>query len=232
MGSVFTHGKSIKNRNATTYTIGSTTLNRVSSVKDLGVLLDRKMIFNEHISTITAKAFATLGFIRRNTMAFKDIHALKALYSALIRSQLEYAAQVWAPYHNVHIIRLERVQRAFIRFALRTLPWRNPPELTPIEDRRRLLGLETLLKRRQKMQQMFVFDLLTNRLDCQALSRRLNVYVPPRSLRQDPALIRIPAHQTANGHNQPFTVCCRLFNVVSDRFVFNMSKTSFRKLIA
>ncbi|EDS42536.1 nucleoporin [Culex quinquefasciatus] len=33
--------------------------------------------------------------------------------------------------------------------ALRTLPWRNPPEQTPIED--------TLLKRRQRMQQLFIF---------------------------------------------------------------------------
>lgn len=71
-----------------TYTIGSSSLDRASTVKDLGVLLDRKMTFNEHITSVTAKAFATLGFIRRNTMAFKDIHALKTLYSALVRSQL------------------------------------------------------------------------------------------------------------------------------------------------
>ncbi|KAL9694601.1 hypothetical protein quinque_013886 [Culex quinquefasciatus] len=141
--------------------MGISLLDRVCSVKDLGVTLDRKMTFNEHITSVTANAFATIGFIRRNTTAFKDIHALKALYSALVRSQLEYAAQVWAPYHNVHIARLERVQRAFVRLALRTLPWRNPPEQTSIEDRRRLLGLDTLLKRRQRMQQLDV------RLNCQ-----------------------------------------------------------------
>lgn len=214
-----------------TYNMGSSSLARVFSVKDLGVLLDRKLTFNEHVTTVIAKAFATLGFIRRNTSAFKDIHALKALYGALVRSQLEYAAQVWAPYHNVHIVRLERVQRAFVRYALRTLPWRESPELTPIEDRRRLLGLETLIRRRQRMQQVFIFDLLTNRLDCEALTQRLNVYVPPRRLRHDPSLLRIPAHQTAYGHNQPFDVCCRLFNVVSDRFVFGMSKSSFKKIL-
>ena len=214
------------------YTMGGSLLGRVCSVKDLGVTLDRKMTFNEHVTAVTAKAFATLGFMRRNTTAFKDIHALKALYSALIRSQLEYAAQVWAPYHNVHIVRLERVQRAFVRLALRTLPWRNPPEQTPIEDRRRLLGLDTLLKRRQRMQQMFIFDLLTKRLDSQKLSRHLNVYVPPRILRRNPPLFRIPFHQTSYGYNQPFDVCCRLFNVVSDRFVFTMSKDSFKKMIS
>ena len=214
------------------YTMGGSPLGRVSSVKDLGVTLDRKMTFNEHITSVTAKAFATLGFIRRNTTAFKDIHALKALYSALVRSQLEYAAQVWAPYHNVHIVRLERVQRAFVRLALRTLPWRSPPEQTPIEDRRRLLGLDTLLKRRQMMQQLFIFDLLTNRLNCQQLSQELNVYVPSRNLRRNPPLFRIPAHQTLYGYNQPFDVCRRLFNVVSDRFVFNMSKDSFKKIIS
>src|SRR5450759_2816764 len=43
------------------YKIGHTTLERVDSIRDLGVILDSKLRFNEHISTTAAKAFAILG---------------------------------------------------------------------------------------------------------------------------------------------------------------------------
>ncbi|KAL1403858.1 hypothetical protein pipiens_019177, partial [Culex pipiens pipiens] len=63
------------------------------------VTVDRKMKFNEHIALTTGKAFAMLGFLKRNTAHFDDPFALKVLYASLVRSVLEYAAVVWAPYH-------------------------------------------------------------------------------------------------------------------------------------
>lgn len=106
------------------YKMEASLVQRVASVKDLGIILDNKLAFTEHISVVTAKAFAVLGIIKRNTQAFRDIYCLKALYVCLVRSLLEYCVTIWAPYHAVHIARLERVQKAFIRFALRHLPWR------------------------------------------------------------------------------------------------------------
>src|SRR5450759_2383220 len=98
-------------------------LERVSSICDLGVTIDSKLRFNEHVSIMTAKAFSVLGFIRRHASEFTDIHALKTLYCSLVRSILEYAAPIWSPYHVTHILTIERVQKRFVRFALRQLPW-------------------------------------------------------------------------------------------------------------
>lgn len=74
------------------YNIDTAPLERVQSIRDLGVIMDCKLRFNEHISTVTAKAFSVLGFIRRNASQFTDVHTLKALFCALVRSILEYAA--------------------------------------------------------------------------------------------------------------------------------------------
>jgi hypothetical protein len=46
------------------YMLGATVLDRVSSINDLGVIMDEKMIFLEHVDVMVAKAFAMLGFIR------------------------------------------------------------------------------------------------------------------------------------------------------------------------
>ncbi|KAL1397567.1 hypothetical protein pipiens_000242, partial [Culex pipiens pipiens] len=93
------------------YTMGDgCPLDRVNSIRDLGVTVDRKMKFNEHIALTTGKAFAMLGFLKRNTAHFDDPFALKVLYASLVRSVLEYAAVVWAPYHVTLAARIERVQ--------------------------------------------------------------------------------------------------------------------------
>ncbi|KAL9705348.1 hypothetical protein quinque_008866 [Culex quinquefasciatus] len=86
-------------------------------VISFSVTVDRKMKFNEHIALTTGKAFAMLGFLKRNTAHFDDPLALKVLYASLVRSVLEYAAVVWAPYHVTLAARIERVQRAFVNLC-------------------------------------------------------------------------------------------------------------------
>lgn len=140
--------------------MGSIQLERVQSIRDLGVTIDSQLRFNEHVSVTTAKAFSVLGFIRRNATHFTDPYTLKSLFCALVRSILEYAAPIWNPYHASQIIRIERVQRRFIRFALRNLPWNDPEHLPDYPARCRLIDLELLSDRRKKSQQLVVFDLL------------------------------------------------------------------------
>lgn len=88
------------------YSLVNKPLERVSAIKDLGVFLDPKLLFDQH---------AMLGFLRRNSQHFDDIYALRSLHSALVRSVLEYGAQVRAPYHPVYPKRIKRAQKRFIR---------------------------------------------------------------------------------------------------------------------
>jgi hypothetical protein len=101
--------------------LSGTVLDRVSSINDLGVIMDEKMTFSEHVDVMVAKAFAMLGFIRRLPLEFRDPHTLKSLYTSLVRSKLEYASCVWNPFYDVCVDRVDRVQRRFIRYALRVI---------------------------------------------------------------------------------------------------------------
>ena len=207
--------------------MGSNVLKRVHTVKDLGILLDNKLRFSEHIATVTAKAFTILGIIRRTTQAFSDVYCLKTLYVSLVRSILEYGVTIWAPYHAVQIARLERVQKVFIRFALRHLPWRTDLQLPSYEQRCALIDLPTLPKRRKFLQQLLIFDLLNNNLDCSELLGRLRINAPIRLTRRYDFLRRT-THRTQYGQNNPFAVCCERFNDVYYLFEFDMSKNVFK----
>ncbi|XP_052561924.1 uncharacterized protein LOC120425620 [Culex pipiens pallens] len=88
----------IRSPNLAEYNMGRSTLERVHSIVDLGVTIDCKMEFNQHVSISVAKSYAMLGFLRRNAAGFTDVRVFKTLYFSLIRSVLEYAVPVWAPY--------------------------------------------------------------------------------------------------------------------------------------
>lgn len=212
------------------YSIGSDTLERVNSIRDLGVTIDSKLRFHEHISSVGAKAFAVLGFIRRHSSYFTDVYTLKTLFCTLVRSILEYAVQIWAPYHVVHDIRLERVQKQFIRYALRQLPWNDPENLPDYPSRCMLISLDTLSTRRLKLQQIFVFDLMEGNIDCPELLQQINFNVPPRAYRSFPA-INLPFHRTSYGRNCPLSSCLRAYNDVSSAHEFGMTKNAFKTRI-
>jgi hypothetical protein len=86
-----------------TYTISSSTLERVVSITDLDVILDRKQWFRNHIDATIAKGLAMLGFIKRLPSEFRDPYNLKVLYVSLVRSMLEYACCIWQPFSTLFI---------------------------------------------------------------------------------------------------------------------------------
>jgi hypothetical protein len=156
-------------------------LDQVNSINDLGFIMfmDEKMNFPEHVNVIVGKAFTILGFIRRLSFELRDPYTLKSLYTSLVCLKLEYASCVWSPFYEVRVCKVERVQRRFIRYGLRSLGWTDIYDLPPYEYRCALLCLETLVKSIACI--MFIFDILSgitgimNRFlpQCASLTRSL-----------------------------------------------------------
>lgn len=96
-------------------------LERVARVRDLGLMFTSAFSFNDHITETVSKASKSLGFIIRNVSVFKHMITVKTLYLTLVSSLLEYACIIWYPFYIFNVIRLERVQNRFIRFAARLI---------------------------------------------------------------------------------------------------------------
>ena len=71
-------------------------LEKVDKIKDIGVLMDSKLNFTDHIAETTNKAYSMIGIIKRN-FRYLDRDAFVMLYKSMVRSHLEYAAAVWSP---------------------------------------------------------------------------------------------------------------------------------------
>lgn len=89
------------------YTINSESISKVATVKDLGIIQDSKLLYDQHIDDIVNKAFRALGFIMRTTACFRSLKPIKMLYCSFVRSHLEYASQVWNPQYGIYRVSLK-----------------------------------------------------------------------------------------------------------------------------
>ena len=204
------------------YYLKNARIERIFSVKDLGVVFKFDMSFNLHYDFIIGKAFKMLGFVFRNTRSFKSAHCLKVLYCALVRPILEYCAIIWNPYHATHIKNLERIQNKFVkRLKFRGVYGTEKLELLSLESRRRNNYL------------IFAFKLLNNLVDSSDLLNCFNFYVPPRSLRQ-PSLFYVNLSMTDFLKNSPVNRIMEETNkfcALHDCDIFNVDFSNFKLLM-
>lgn len=130
--------------NKNNYNIGGAQLERIRLFSDLGVFLDEKLTFTAHYDVIRAKSFALLGFIKRTCYNMHDPDAIKSLFAAFVQSRLEFARIVWQLFYAIHISRIESIQKQFLLYALRRLPWRDRFALQHHEDRCLVLMFDVL----------------------------------------------------------------------------------------
>ena len=114
--------------------LDDTVVNRVTSVRYLGVYLDEFLDFSKHVEGLLKKARSKLQFLYRNSR-YLNHSTRKLLCQALIFSSLEYCSPSW--YNGLSVSLCESLnvfQRKCARFAL-FLPHRGhigPKELTSL----------------------------------------------------------------------------------------------------
>jgi hypothetical protein len=182
----------------------------VSQLEDLGVIIDSKLSFSEHIRTIERTAFRALGFVLRAGREFSDVATLKILYITYVSSGLKYASLVWPPIYDVHSSLLERVQRRFLKNAVFTLNGaRGCPQSLLLGE----VGLQSLLDRRMEHSVIFLFKLLRGLQECPLVLERISLRVS-RSSSRARSVFYIGQRHTDIGLKSPVTRMLRNYQSV------------------
>lgn len=212
------------------YSIDNVFLARVFEVRDLGIVLDEKLSFNKHISYSIARSYSMLGFVMRICVEFRDPQVLKSLYFAYVRSILEYGAVVWWSNYQVHIDRIESIQKRFVWFVFCKFGWQEYVRFAPYEFKCYLLGLQSLSQRRKVNDVLFVCDILSGRINSPNLLSLIDINVPPRRFRNTDFL-RVRSHRTNYGSSEPITRITAVFNELSNNFDFHSGRDTIREAL-
>lgn len=114
-----------------------------SSEKDVGIIVQEDLKFNEHYQKISKKCNQIMGQIWRS-FKHKDQDIMIRIFNTYLLPHVDYGAVVWSPYLKKDIQKIENIQRKYTRmiFGMKGLSY---------EERLEKLGLQTLEQRRIKL---------------------------------------------------------------------------------
>lgn len=217
-----------------TYKINNTVLKTEETVKDLGVILDKKLTFKFHYEKLISSCNQTLGFILRVCKEFKNPYTYITLFNCLVRSKLEYASIIWNPFYMVHINLLERIQRKFLRIL--SFRFGLKYKLRSYESRLFHFGLDSLKNRRCSTDILTLHKIIHGSLHTSLLSEIYINFVTkaPRAGRVYKTF-HIKTRRTNRDSNSPIARICRQYNELTIREpnldIFVSNKTTLRSLI-
>ena len=138
------------------YEFCGSTLEQIQSVSYLGITINDKMKWSEHISNVMSKASKTLGMAKRNFWNCPK-NVKETVYSTIIRPRLEYAHIVWIHILKKDIKMLEKDQRKAARFCLQ-----NYATTASVTDMLKDFSWKTLEQRRQEARLSMMYQMTHN----------------------------------------------------------------------
>lgn len=98
------------------YRMNGIALDKVVSFKDLGVTVDPKLSFKDHLKNITCVTNKVCGVIKRSIGFNAPMSVKLQLYISLCRSKLENCTQLWSPQSKCDVLYVESVQRKMSKY--------------------------------------------------------------------------------------------------------------------
>ena len=138
-----------------TFNIQNTELDRVESMKDLGITVSNNLEWSNHVNNIYKNASSYSYHILKFTKTTNIWHLLK-LFTVYIRPKLEYCTPVWSPNLLKDIRKIEKIQRFFTRKIFQ----RCNMSYSSYANRLYQLNIKSLQYRRTFFDLIFMFKIL------------------------------------------------------------------------
>nr|CAD2173526.1 unnamed protein product [Meloidogyne enterolobii] len=101
------------------YEINGDKIEEVNNIRDLGIYIDNKLKFDQHVAKITKSSFIRLNNILRILPKTLPIDTYVKAFKTYVRPIMEYSTESFSPKLEYLNKQLERPQRSFTRKVLR-----------------------------------------------------------------------------------------------------------------
>ncbi len=96
--------------------IGNESIKKISKCKTLGVIIDDKLLWKDHISEINTKVSKGLG-IMKTIKPFVTESVLQTIYKSLILPYFDYCSMIWDNAANYNLQKLQKMQNRAARIV-------------------------------------------------------------------------------------------------------------------
>ena len=148
-----------RNPITSTYFLGNEALSKKDQIKYLGVIVDKKLTFKDHINEKCKNATTILNMLRRN-LYFAPSSVKRKAYLSCVLPILEYGSISWAPTSEKLNKSIEMVQHRAAKFIANTHSKKSDYKNFSISKLLKQLNLETLEERRTKARLTMVYKIL------------------------------------------------------------------------
>jgi hypothetical protein len=88
-------------------------ITRTDTIKEVGIFMDSKRHFHNHVNYIFSHCIKLLGLVRNLTFSFASLERVYTLYYTLVRSKLEYGYVLWNSITSADANTRKRMQQKF-----------------------------------------------------------------------------------------------------------------------
>ena len=133
---IFFQRRATKNNFTFPVMLENARIEQVHSTKFLGLVIDSKLRFNNQVNELVRSCTSRLRLIRILSRRERKLgkSCLIQIYTALIRSLLDYSSQIVFQVSKSDLLRLERIQRAALKSILRLRPDTPTVDLNKLHD--------------------------------------------------------------------------------------------------
>ena len=151
-----------KIKNNFSYRLHGENIELVDSMRDLGIIIDESLKFEEHINKITKAANFRQYNMLRILPKKLDLKLKISAYKTYVRPMLEYATEVYNPKSINLKKKLEKPQRSFTKRVLGISKNKNRKSYS---DRLKICGIDTLELRRSRSDLLTTFKIINGLYD-------------------------------------------------------------------
>ena len=110
-------GKRLGQRLDLTVSINQAELEQVSSHKVLGIVMDHKLSFHEHVDKLCGKLSKRIGLLRK-IRTYLPLEERKLYYNAWIKPVMMYGSLIWSTCSKEDLLRVFKLQKRAARVVL------------------------------------------------------------------------------------------------------------------
>ena len=202
--------------------IGGDRINRVHSAKYLGLILDERLTWGNHLGHIEDKIIPMVGALYR-CRDYLSRAFLYQIYNAYFLSVFRYLITVWGTCGGTTFIKAQRLQNKVVK-VLFGLNWRTPTDT--VYSVTKISKLSEILKQEQSK---FMFKVVTDSIKCNIPTRFINEIHNHCTRNQNKLFLSNV--RTNVGLNSPINQCIVTFNTLPSELTETRSFNLFKRKI-